>query len=69
MRYFKIDKVDFADLYEAGMNLPEQLTIFEDGSAYADTYADPNPWDENFFNPEEETFEQCAADFGAKIED
>ena len=69
MKYFKISEKDFADLYEADVDLPKSLTIFEDGTAYADTYADSNPWDEDFFYPEEETFEKVAKDYGATIED
>ena len=68
MRCFRLGRKDLQDLYKAGANLPKTLTVYEDGTAYADTYADSCAWDNDFFYPEDETFQQCAADFSTKIE-
>lgn len=70
MKYFRVNREDFWELFPdiPKEEQPEELYVFEDGTAYANL-SDSCYWEENFFNTDEKSFKECANDFGAEIED
>ena len=72
MQCFDLLREDFEGFegsYDVNEALPEQITVFEDGEAYENPSTDAYPWNKHFFDPEVESFEECAKRFRVQIED